>query len=78
MRQTILTLVIGAAALIAAFIAVAFMWAEAGVHMNLHGWIAYGLGCTASIALATGLFYLTFKSSRDGYDDLDRPEEFGE
>ncbi len=78
MRNTILILIVAAAALIAAFIAVTFMWAEAGVHLTLHGWIAYGLGCTVSIALAAGLFFLTFKSAREGYDDIERPEEFGE
>lgn len=57
---------------------VAAMWAELGVHLSLHGWIAYALGVLASLALAGGLFFLLFKSARDGYDDIDRPEDFEE
>ncbi|MEM7327155.1 MAG: hypothetical protein AAF437_00370 [Pseudomonadota bacterium] len=57
---------------------VASMWAELGVNMTLHGWIAYGLGVVVSLALAGGLFFLLFKSSRDGYDDIDRPEDLND
>jgi len=57
---------------------VASMWAELGVHMTLHGWIAYGLGVVVSLALAAGLFFLVFKSARDGYDDIDRPEDLND
>ena len=46
--------------------------------MTMHGWIAYALGCLFSLALAGGLFYLTFKSAREGYDDIDRPEDYEE
>ncbi|MEO0607610.1 MAG: hypothetical protein AAFY82_05220, partial [Pseudomonadota bacterium] len=53
---------------------VSAMWAELGVHMSMHGWIAYGLGGVVSLLLASGLFYLTFKSARDGFYDIDRPE----
>lgn len=60
------------------FLGVARLWSELGVSMSLHGWIAYGLGAGASLALAAGLFFLTFKSAREGYDDLDRPEDHGE
>jgi len=48
---------------------VAALWAELGVTMTRHGWIAYGLGAGASFALAAGLFHLTFKSAKQGYDD---------
>ena len=58
--------------------AVSSMWAELGVHMTLHGWIAYGLGVVLSLALASGLFFLLFKSARDGYDDIDRPEDLND
>ena len=54
------------------------MWAELGVHMTLHGWIAYALGAVFSILLAGGLFFLTFKSARDGFDDIDRPEDLND
>ena len=54
------------------------MWAELGVNMTMHGWIAYGLGCVFSLLLAGGLFFLLFKSARDGYDDIDRPEDLND
>jgi hypothetical protein len=57
---------------------VAAMWKDLGVNMTLHGWIAYGLGGVVSLLLAGGLFFLTFKSARDGYDDIDRPEDLNE
>ena len=54
------------------------MWAELGVNMTMHGWIAYGLGVVVSLLLAGGLFFLTFKSAREGYDDINRPEDLNE
>ncbi|MEM9055737.1 MAG: hypothetical protein AAGB16_10470 [Pseudomonadota bacterium] len=57
---------------------VSALWAQLGVHMTLHGWIAYALGTLFSILLAGGLFFLTFKSARDGYDDIDRPEDMND
>ena len=57
---------------------VAAIWSSFGVQMTMHGWIAYGLGALASIALAGGLFFLTFKSARDGFDDIDRPEDLND
>jgi len=57
---------------------VASMWAELGVNMTMHGWIAYGLGCVFSLLLAGGLFFLLFKSAREGYDDIDRPEDLND
>ena len=57
------------------FWAVSKLWISFGIELTMHGWIAYGLGCTFSIVLAVVLFHLTFKSSREGYDDIDRPED---
>ena len=57
---------------------VSSMWADLGVNMTMHGWIAYGLGCVFSLLLAGGLFFLLFKSARDGYDDIDRPEDLND
>lgn len=54
------------------------MWSDLGVNMTMHGWIAYGLGVLVSILLAGGLFFLTFKSARDGYDDIERPEDLND
>lgn len=63
------------AALIAAGWGIAMLWADLGVTMNLHGWIAYALGAAASLALSFGLFWLLFHSARQGHDDLERPED---
>lgn len=51
-------------------------WAALGINMTLHGWIAYALGILGSFGVAGILFYLLFKSAREGYDDIDRPEEY--
>lgn len=58
--------------------AVSSMWADLGVNLTMHGWIAYGLGVVFSLALAGGLFFLLFKSAREGYDDIDRPEDLND
>lgn len=54
------------------------IWADLGVQMTMHGWIAYGLGSLFSLLLAGGLFFLLFKSAREGYDDIDRPEDLND
>ncbi|MBR9834024.1 MAG: hypothetical protein GYB42_02290 [Alphaproteobacteria bacterium] len=69
MSRTFLPLAIGLICLVGAFVGVGFLWSNAGLHMTMHGWIAYGLGCAVSVALSAGLFFLTFKSAREGYDD---------
>ncbi|MEO0465495.1 MAG: hypothetical protein AAF216_03045 [Pseudomonadota bacterium] len=38
-------------------------------------WLAYGIGAVLSIIVGGGLFALTFYSARNGYDDIDRPED---
>ena len=78
MRMTLLVTLAAIIGLALTVWGVSSMWAELGVHMTLHGWIAYGLGCVVSVLLAGGLFYLTFKSARDGYDDIDRPEDLND
>ena len=60
---------VAALSLVLVLAGVAALWTELGVNMTPHGWIAYGLGAAASFALAGGLFHLTFKSARQGYDD---------
>ena len=74
-RTSTLTILGAIAALIVAGVAVAAMWADLGVTLSLHGWIAYGLGGVASLCLSGGLFYLLFYSARAGHDDLERPED---
>ncbi len=78
MTRPIVITLIALITLAAALWAVAQLWASFGVTLSMHGWIAYGLGTVVSIALATGLFWLTFKSAREGYDDIDRPEDRSE
>lgn len=38
-------------------------------------WLPYGLGAVLTILVGSGLFALSFYSSRAGYDDIDRPED---
>lgn len=78
MRMTLLVLAAAIVGLGLTLWGVAAMWKDLGVNMTLHGWIAYGLGGVVSLLLAGGLFFLTFKSARDGYDDIDRPEDLNE
>jgi hypothetical protein len=39
----------------------------------MHGWIAMGLGTVLSLALGFGLMWLSFYSSRHGFDDRADP-----
>ena len=75
-RLTILFIIGAIGVLILAGIGVGMMWAQLGVTMSMHGWIAYGIGALASIALSVGLFWLTFHSARSGHDDLAHPEDY--
>jgi len=78
MKMTVLLVFAAIAGLGLTFWGVSSMWAELGVNMTMHGWIAYGLGIVVSLLLAGVLFFLTFKSARDGYDDINRPEDLNE
>lgn len=78
MKTTLLFVIAAIVGLGLTFWTVSTMWADLGVHMSLHGWIAYGLGALLSMILAGGLFFLTFKSARDGFDDIDRPEDLND
>lgn len=78
MSQFVLLSIVAIIALLLTGAGLVWMWGELGVHMTMHGWIAYGLGGVASLALASGLFFLTFKSAREGYDDFDRPEDLSD
>lgn len=45
-------------------------WTQlADVPMGLHGWIALGIGVTATVLLGCGLMFLVFFSARRGYDE---------
>ena len=78
MRMTILVLTVAIVGLGLTLWGVSTLWVDLGVQMTFHGWMAYGLGALLSFALAGGLFFLTFKSARDGYDDIDRPEDLND
>ena len=78
MKTTLLLIFAAIVGLALTFWAVSAMWTDLGVNMTMHGWIAYGLGVLLSLVLAGGLFFLTFKSARDGYDDIDRPEDLND
>ena len=74
-RLSLIAIITALGVLVLAGAGVYMMWAQLGVTMSVHGWIAYGLGALASIALSVGLFWLTFHSARSGHDDMERPEE---
>jgi uncharacterized membrane protein len=50
-------------------------------HISVHGWIAMGIGTFFSLLIGCGLMWLSFYSSRHGYDDradpgrLSRPKD---
>ena len=60
---------------VAAAFLVAGQWQDLGVDISGHGWMAYLIGGLATLAVSAGLFFLTFRSSRRGFDDIDRPED---
>ncbi|MEL7540821.1 MAG: hypothetical protein AAGJ51_07945 [Pseudomonadota bacterium] len=78
MKSTLLLILAAILGLAFTAWAVSTMWADLGVNLTIHGWIAYGLGVVFSLALAGGLFFLLFKSAREGYDDIDRPEDLND
>jgi len=78
MKTTLLLILLALIGLGFTIWGVSAMWSNLGVQMTMHGWIAYGLGAVASVVLAGGLFFLTFKSARDGFDDIDRPEDLND
>jgi hypothetical protein len=47
-----------------------WVWTETSdIAIGMHGYIALGLGVTATVALAVGLMTLVWRSDRHGYDD---------
>ena len=78
MRNTLYLVIAALGGLGLVFWGVARMWADLGVHLSLHGWIAYGLGGLFSFLLSAGLFYLVFKSAREGYDTLQKTDSYEE
>lgn len=69
MRAIVLVIVLGgflAATLVTAGIA---WFAMGDVEISFHGMLALVLGAVLTFALAAGLMFLVFFSSRRGYDD---------
>jgi len=62
--------------LIAAMAALAWaasaVWADSGVRIGLHGWLALTIALVGTVFVGGGLMWLAFYSSRAGWDDLDR------
>ena len=51
------------------------VWQEMGeIALGFHGWLAVILGSIGSVGLGAGLMWLSFYSSRQGYDE--RPASF--
>ena len=48
------------------------VWADSGVSLGLHGWIALTVALVGVTAVGGGLMWLAFYSSRAGWDDIDR------
>ena len=47
-----------------------YVWHELGdVEMGLHGYLALGLGISATLILGIGLMWLVYYSHRSGFDD---------
>ena len=78
MSSTVLLIIAAILGLAFTIWGVSTIWADLGVTMTMHGWIAYGLGVTLSLAQAGGLFFLLFKSASEGLDDIDRPEDLND
>ena len=74
MRQSVLIISSAIIGTMVIFAGIALYWASVGLQLSLHGWIAYGLGCIISMLLSVLLFFLTFKSAREGYDNIDELE----
>jgi cation transporter-like permease len=45
-----------------------------GIGMSGHGWFALIFGGGLTVALSVGLFFLSFYSARNGYDETADPE----
>ncbi len=73
-RKTLLVLAL-ALAPVAAMIIMIALETGGGAFDNVHLVIAFGLGATATVLLAVGLFALSFHSSRSGHDEQIRNEQ---
>lgn len=49
-------------------------WADAGIRLGFHGWMALTIALSGVTAVGGGLMFLAFYSARSGWDDIDRDE----
>jgi hypothetical protein len=54
--------------------ALSVTWADGGVNLGLHGWLALTIALVGTTVVAGGLMWLAFYSARAGWDDIDRDE----
>ena len=47
-------------------------WAESGIRLGLHGWLALTIALIGVTVVGGGLMWLAFYSARAGWDDIDR------
>lgn len=69
MRTATVIALLAALLVVALLVAIFLWWSLADVDISLHGLIALTLGSLLSLALAGGLMFLVFYSSRHGHDD---------
>ena len=50
------------------------VWAESGIRLGLHGWLALTIALVGTSVVGGGLMWLAFYSARSGWDDIDRDE----
>ncbi len=65
--KDIITLLL--ALLLVSVFAIGYVTWQMEGQVSLHGWIAFGLGVTLTVALLGVLLGLMFHSHRNGYDD---------
>lgn len=48
------------------------VWAESGIRIGFHGWLAMTIALVGTAVVGGGLMWLAFYSHRSGWDDIDR------
>ena len=70
MKPALITAAVGAGLLIATILVAWWVWQELGdVAIGMHGWIALGLGVSATLILGVVLVTLMHQSAKRGFDD---------
>ena len=66
---TILAICLGLAVALTAGLYAWFTYYTDDFGMSWHGWLAFLIGATLTMSMSAGLFFLSYKSQRDGFDD---------